>query len=104
MNIRSLTQIFKLAADETRLTVLDMLSYGELHVTDMCDRLGQSQPAVSHHLALLKVSGLIECRRQGKHNFYSLTDVGRRLVAGAVAVEGEPEPARKPGRRKAVGV
>jgi ArsR family transcriptional regulator len=27
---------------------------------------------VSHHLALLKVAGIIECRRDGKHNFYRL--------------------------------
>jgi ArsR family transcriptional regulator len=39
-------------------------------VTDLCHRLGQSQPAVSHHLALLRVSGLIESRREVKHNFY----------------------------------
>ena len=25
---------------------------------------------VSHHLALLRVDGLIECRRDGKHNYY----------------------------------
>jgi ArsR family transcriptional regulator len=43
-----------------------------MHVTDLCNRLGQSQPAVSHHLALLRVSGLIESRREGKHNFYSV--------------------------------
>ena len=41
-------------------------------MTDFCQRLGQSQPAVSHHLAFLRVSGLIELRREGKHNFYSV--------------------------------
>jgi ArsR family transcriptional regulator len=41
-------------------------------VTDLCSRLGQSQPAVSHHLALLRVSSLIESRREGKHNYYSV--------------------------------
>jgi len=71
--IRDLGQVSRLLADETRLRVLFYLvENGELHVTDLCERLGQSQPAVSHHLALLRVSGLIEARREGKHNFYSI--------------------------------
>jgi len=36
----------------------------------LCDYLGQSQPAVSHHLALLRRAQMIDCRRDGKHNFY----------------------------------
>ena len=71
--VRDLAQVFKLMSDETRLRILLYLAdSGELHVTDLCRRLGQSQPAVSHHLALLRVSGLIEARRAGKHNFYSV--------------------------------
>jgi len=71
--VRDLAQVFKLLSDETRLRILFYLArQSELHVTDLCNRLGQSQPAVSHHLALLRVSGLIESRREGKHNFYSL--------------------------------
>jgi ArsR family transcriptional regulator len=71
--VRDLSQVFKLLSDETRLRILLYLAQsGELHVTDLCNRLGQSQPAVSHHLALLRVSGLIEARREGKHNFYSV--------------------------------
>ncbi|QDU46385.1 HTH-type transcriptional regulator KmtR [Symmachiella dynata] len=68
---KDLVQVFKLLSDETRLRILLYLTQqGELHVTALCDRLGQSQPAVSHHLALLRVAGLIEARRDGKHNFY----------------------------------
>lgn len=71
--VRELAQVFKLLSDETRLRILLYLAQAqELHVTDLCNRLGQSQPAVSHHLALLRVSGLIESRREGKHNFYSV--------------------------------
>src|ERR1700749_1180470 len=71
--VRELAQVFKLLSDETRLRILFYLAQNnELHVTDLCNRLGQSQPAVSHHLALLRVSGLIESRREGKHNFYSV--------------------------------
>jgi ArsR family transcriptional regulator, arsenate/arsenite/antimonite-responsive transcriptional repressor len=70
---KDLVQVFKLLSDETRLRILMYLAReGELHVTALCDRLGQSQPAVSHHLALLRVAGIIEARRDGKHNFYSI--------------------------------
>ena len=43
-------------------------------------QLSQSQPAVSHHLALLRHGGIIAPRRQGKNNFYSLTDTGTDLA------------------------
>lgn len=70
---KDLVQVFKLLSDETRLRILMYLAReGELHVTALCDKLGQSQPAVSHHLALLRVAGIIEARRDGKHNFYSI--------------------------------
>jgi len=68
-----LVQLFKLLSDETRLQILLLLMQeNELHVRALCDLLGQSQPAVSHHLALLRVAGLIDRRREGKHNFYHL--------------------------------
>ena len=68
---QDLVQTFKLLSDETRLRVLMyLMREGELHVTALCERLDQSQPAVSHHLALLRVAGLIAARRDGKHNFY----------------------------------
>jgi len=68
-----LVLLFKLLADETRLQILYFLTQrSELNVGTFCDLLNQSQPAVSHHLALLRTSGLIEMRREGKHNFYRI--------------------------------
>jgi len=89
--IRELSNVFKLLSDETRLRILAYLAQNnELHVTDLCDRLGQSQPAVSHHLALLRVSGLIEPRREGKHNFYSIrTEVFGELLMSLLSASGE---------------
>ncbi len=70
---KDLVQVFKLLSDETRLRILLYLAReSELHVTALCKRLSQSQPAVSHHLALLRNAGIIEPRRDGKHNFYSI--------------------------------
>lgn len=71
--VRDFCQVFKLLADETRLRILSYLTREtELNVTELCERLGQSQPAVSHHLALMRMAGIIEPRRAGKHNYYSV--------------------------------
>lgn len=68
-----LTQVFKLLADESRLKILLALAQdGELHVSALCELLGQQQPAVSHHLTLLRMTGMVGFRRAGKHNFYRL--------------------------------
>ena len=70
---KDLVQLFKLLSDETRLRILYFLAHEpELHVRALCDSLHESQPAVSHHLALLRTAGLIAPRRDGKHNFYHL--------------------------------
>jgi ArsR family transcriptional regulator, arsenate/arsenite/antimonite-responsive transcriptional repressor len=78
--IRDVVQLFKLLGDDTRVRVLHYLSQREeMNVRMLCKLLGQSQPAVSHHLALLKEDGIIACRRDGKHNFYHI--VPRRMQA-----------------------
>ncbi len=79
--IRRVAELLKQVSDPTRLQVLMLLSEKERNVTELCADLGtQSQPAVSHHLALLRHGRLIEPRRAGKHNFYALTDAGRELA------------------------
>jgi DNA-binding transcriptional ArsR family regulator len=73
--------LLKQVSDPTRLQVILMLSEGERHVGGMCEALGgQSQPATSHHLALLRHGGIIMPRRQGKNNFYALTETGEQLA------------------------
>ena len=71
--VHNLVGLFKLLSDETRLRILYLLTQqSELHVRALCELLHESQPAVSHHLALLRVAGLIDRRREGKHNYYGL--------------------------------
>jgi DNA-binding transcriptional ArsR family regulator len=72
--------LLKQVSDPTRLLVVLLLSTGEKHVGALCTELGQGQPAVSHHLALLRHGSIITPRRQGKNNFYSLTETGEELV------------------------
>ena len=71
--VKDLVKVFKLLSDETRMRILMFLTRTpELHVRALCELLGQSQPAVSHHLALLRAAEIIELRREGKHNYYRL--------------------------------
>jgi DNA-binding transcriptional ArsR family regulator len=72
--------LLKQVSDPTRLRIIMMLSEGERHVGSMGAEVAQSQPAVSHHLALLRHGGLIIPRREGKNNFYSLTESGEALA------------------------
>ncbi len=83
--VKDLCRVFKLLADETRFKILlHLFRSGELNVTELCRRLEQSQPAVSHHLALLRVAGLIEVRRSGKHNFYSIQEEAFAQLLGSL--------------------
>jgi ArsR family transcriptional regulator len=71
--ISDLTSVFKLLADKSRLKIVMALAQqGKMHVTALCEMLKQSQPAVSHHLTLMRIVGLIKFDRNGKHNFYYL--------------------------------
>jgi DNA-binding transcriptional ArsR family regulator len=84
VEVRRVADLLKQVSDPTRLQVLMLLNEKERNVSELCAELRtQSQPAVSHHLALLRHGRLIEPRRAGKHNYYGLTDAGREL-AGVV--------------------
>lgn len=83
--VQDLAAVFKLLSDETRLRILFYLSRNdELHVRALCEILGQSQPAVSHHLALLRDAELIESRREGKHNYYRVVRERFQKMVGLV--------------------
>ena len=71
--LERLTDVFKLLADQSRLKiVLALAQDGELHVSALCDLLRQSQPAVSHHLTLMRMAKLVVVDRKGKFSYYRL--------------------------------
>ena len=72
-----LSRLFKSLSDMNRLKILLLLAHrGAMHVSAIGEHLSQSQPAVSHHLTQLKNAGLIDFRREGKFNYYSLNEAG----------------------------
>ena len=67
----------KAVGDRTRLQILRILLDGEECVTDIARRLGLAQPRISHHLTILRNSGLVRDRRSGKQIFYSVNPAFR---------------------------
>ena len=66
---------FRALGDPTRVRILGLLGeHGELSVTDLVDRLSQSQPKVSNHLACLRWCGFVQTRRDHPTVYYRVAD------------------------------
>lgn len=78
--VHRVAALMKQLSNPTRLQLALLLSDRECHVGALCEALRRNQPALSHHLALLRLSGIIWHRREGKYNFYSLTEIGEELA------------------------
>ncbi|MGF7167505.1 ArsR family transcriptional regulator [Pantoea sp. AN62] len=77
-------QLFKNLSDETRLSLVLLLrEKGELCVCELVSILKETQPKISRHLALLRESGLLIDRRDGKWIHYRLSP---HMPAWAAAV------------------
>lgn len=61
--------IFRALADGTRLRIIRLLGTMELSVGELAQVLGQSQPRMSRHIAILCAAGLAERRREGSWVF-----------------------------------
>ncbi|KUN88368.1 ArsR family transcriptional regulator [Streptomyces bungoensis] len=79
--------LLALLGDRTRLTLLHVLAAGEADVTTLTGACGAARPAVSQHLARLRLAGLVTTRKEGRRVVYALRDGHlRRLVDEALKV------------------
>ena len=67
---------FRKVSDPPRLFILRTLLDHDDGVGPLCNAVGQSQSAVSHHLVLLHEGGLIHSRREGNQEVYFLSGKG----------------------------
>ena len=64
--------LFKALSDPTRRAIFEWIARdGEQTVHSLTARAGVSQPAVSKHLAVLKLARLVRDRREGRETHYS---------------------------------
>jgi len=78
--------LFKALGDPHRLVILAALARaeGEICVCDFTEALPLNQPAVSHHLKILRECGLVQSQRRGTWVYYSLADGVRTRGAEAI--------------------
>ena len=67
-----LADFFAVFSDRTRIKILSALGVSEMCVNDLSRILNINQTTISHQLKLLKASGAVKFRRDGKIIFYSL--------------------------------
>lgn len=78
-------EVFRMLADTTRVQVLWALVDREMSVNELAEHVGKPAPAVSQHLAKLRMARLVRTRREATTIFYSLeNDHIAQLVTDAV--------------------
>ncbi len=75
-----MSEFFKVMGDPTRLRILVELMNCKLCVMHISERVGMSQSAISHQLAVLRKADLVRMTRKGKTAVYSISDEHVRLM------------------------
>lgn len=68
----SVTDVFRALADRHRLKMLELLRGGPRTAGQLAGRFRMTQPAVSHHLGVLRRAGCVVAEKRGKEVYYSL--------------------------------
>ena len=73
-------QIFKALADPTRHAIFEKLAAGGMNASALREGMEISQPAMSQHLAVLRVAGLVREKRQGRFVNYEVDPAGMARI------------------------
>lgn len=88
-----LATLLKVIADPTRLRLLSIVAAhqdSEECICNLTDRVGLTQPTVSHHMKLLVDAGLLEREQRGKWAYYRLQPGALDTLAGLVSTIARP--------------
>lgn len=72
MNTIDVALLCKALGDANRLQIVQMLAGGEKCACKLLEAFEITQPTLSHHMKTLCECGLVEVRKEGKWNHYSL--------------------------------
>lgn len=77
-DVEAVVDRLRLLADPTRLRIVCALAQGETNPTCLAELAGVGVPAVSQHLAKLRLAGVCRPHRDGQRVWYELVDAGVR--------------------------
>jgi len=81
----------KAIADDTRQKIMAECCCNWLSVSEIVEKIGFSQPTISHHLAILRDAGLVDIREEGKQTFYTLNQDRIAVCCGQIMLKFAPE-------------
>ncbi len=95
-------QTFRALADPTRREILRLLKGRDLAAGDLAGHFDMAFASVSHHLQVLRDSGLVQSKREGQFIIYSLNttvfqDALQHLMGIAGTAPSKKSPTRKRG-------
>jgi len=94
--LNRVSAVFKLLGDPTRARLLyALLEAGELCVCDLAAATATAETTVSQALRLLRASGVVTGRREGRNVFYRLSDAHVRLLLDVTREHITHEPPRR---------
>ena len=93
MNIQDASNLLKVLADESRLTIVKtILKNKKMIGNDLLEYVGCKQATLSHHMAELTESGLVIAKKDGNKVFYSVNKIKIAALSNFLAIKGENEP------------
>lgn len=94
-----LDRVFEALASGPRRQILAYLSGGALSTSALAERFDMSAPAISRHLSILELAGLVTSERQGQFVLYQLN--ADNLVNSLTGYALEVCPVGRPLKREA---
>ena len=79
-SIFSISDLFKIFGDTTRLRILLLLEGGPMCGSYIAEHLGMTKPAVSYQLKMLRRHDLVRSKREGKNIIYRISDDHVRAI------------------------
>lgn len=76
--------LLKTISHPARLMIVCTLVDGEYSVGELEEKIDVHQPHLSQHMTVLRGSGIVETRREGKQIFYRLTEKKAAQLVGAL--------------------